>query len=130
MTEIRGTGHGEAKQGREDGKKRTCVDSEHDHWNHEDNLSLVRTQDPSPPHDDAIRDDKLDQNSRKRVRSWRVLVDDVTLLTLMRRMSNNVDSQADAERLVRIAATSRRMQEGELLLPSHIVTLLFNESTY
>lgn len=63
-----------------------------------------------------------------------MLVDDDTLdgiaLTLMRRMSNMVDSQADAERLVLIAATSRRTQEGELLLPSHIVTLLPNESTY
>ena len=69
MTEIRVTGHGEAKQGREDEKKRTSVDSEHDHWNHQDNLSLVRTQDPSSPHDDTISDNKLDQNSRKRVSS-------------------------------------------------------------
>jgi hypothetical protein len=63
-----------------------------------------------------------------------MLVDDVTLygivLTLMRRMSNSVDSQADAERLVLIAATSRRTQWGALLLLWQIVTLLFSESIY
>jgi hypothetical protein len=42
-------------------------------------------------------------------------------------MSNNVASQADADRLVRIAATSRRTQKEPSSLPWHSVTLLFNE---
>jgi len=39
--------------------KRTGVDYKHDHRNHQDNHALVRTQDPSPPDDDAVGDNEL-----------------------------------------------------------------------
>jgi hypothetical protein len=54
-----GTSHSEARQGQEVGRKRTGVDYKHDHRNHQDNPTLVRTQDPSPPYDDAVGDKKL-----------------------------------------------------------------------
>ena len=58
-----GTGHGEAKRGQEEERKRTSVDCKHDDRNHQDNLTLVRTQNPSPPDDDAISNDVLNQDS-------------------------------------------------------------------
>jgi hypothetical protein len=55
-----GMGHSEAKKGQEDGRKRTGVYYKHDHRNHQDNPTLIRTQDQNPPHDDAVGDDALD----------------------------------------------------------------------
>ena len=51
--------HSEAKQGQEDRRKRTGADYKHDHRNNQDNPTLVRTQDPSPPDDDAVGDNEL-----------------------------------------------------------------------
>ena len=59
------TNRGEVTQGQEEGRKRTGVDCEHDHRSHQDNPSLVRTQDPGPPDDDAIGDKILNQKSRE-----------------------------------------------------------------
>ena len=54
-----GMSHSEARQGQEDGRKRTGVDDKHDHRNRQDNPTLVRTQDPSPPDHDAVSDNEL-----------------------------------------------------------------------
>jgi hypothetical protein len=72
-----GTGYSEVKQGQEEGRKRTCVDWKHDHQNHQDNPTLVRTQYPSPPDNDAIGDNKLTHNSGRRVSSQGMLVENV-----------------------------------------------------
>ena len=40
---FKGTGHGEAKQGQEEERKCTSVNSKHDDQNHQDDLALVRT---------------------------------------------------------------------------------------
>jgi hypothetical protein len=47
------------EQGQEDGRKRTSVDGKHDDWNHQEDLTLVKTQDPSSPDNDAVGDNKL-----------------------------------------------------------------------
>jgi hypothetical protein len=60
-----GTVHGEAKRGQEEGRKRTSVDSKRDDRNHQDNPTLIRTQNPSPPDDDTIGNDILNQNFRE-----------------------------------------------------------------
>jgi hypothetical protein len=41
--------------------KRTGVDSERGDRNHQDNPPLVRTQDPSPPDDNAVGNNILNQ---------------------------------------------------------------------
>lgn len=55
-----GTGRVEAEQGQEE-RKRTGVDSKHDNRNNQDNPALVRGEDPSPPDDDVVGDDILNQ---------------------------------------------------------------------
>ena len=76
VNDFRGTGHSEAKQGQEEGRKRTDVDYEHDNWKHQNDLTLVRTQDPSPPDDDAVCDNILNQNSERWVSPQRMFADD------------------------------------------------------
>jgi hypothetical protein len=46
-------------QSQEEGRKRTGVNCEYDDRNHQDNPTLVGTQDPSPPDDDTVGDDIL-----------------------------------------------------------------------
>jgi hypothetical protein len=48
-------------QSQEEGRKRTGVNCEYDDRNHQDNPLLVGTQDPSPPDDDAVGDNILNQ---------------------------------------------------------------------
>jgi hypothetical protein len=55
----RGTGHGEATPGQEEGGKRTSIDCEQDHWNHQGNPTLIGAQNPSPPDNDAVGDNIL-----------------------------------------------------------------------
>ena len=43
----------------EKASKLTGVDGKGDDWRHQDSLIRFRTDDPSSPDDDAIRDDKL-----------------------------------------------------------------------
>jgi len=57
----------ETKQGQEEGRKRTDVDSKYDYRNHQESSTLVNTQGPSPPDDDDIGNDILNQNSERRV---------------------------------------------------------------
>ena len=71
-----GTGHSAPKQGQLEERKRTGVDCKHDNRNHQDNLTLVRTQDPSPPDDDTVGDNKL-KSSERRVSSRGIFTGDV-----------------------------------------------------
>jgi hypothetical protein len=54
-----GTEHGETKYDQEVGRKHTGVDSKHHDGSHQDNCTLVRTQDPSSPDNNAIGDNIL-----------------------------------------------------------------------
>jgi hypothetical protein len=56
---------------------RTGVDSKCNDRSHQDNPTLVRTQDPSPPDDDAVSDNKLNHNSGRRVSLRGMLVEDM-----------------------------------------------------
>jgi hypothetical protein len=58
-----GAGHDEAEQGQEEGRKRTGVDCKQDEGKPQEIPTLVRTQDPSTPDDDAISYDILKSNS-------------------------------------------------------------------
>jgi hypothetical protein len=65
-----------AEQGQEEGRKRTGVDCKEEERKPQENPTLVRTQDPSTPDDDAIGYDILKSNSGRSVSSRDMLADD------------------------------------------------------
>src|SRR6266850_2111136 len=66
--------------------------------------------------------------SDARARGWYSVLY-CTVLTLMRRMSSNIDSNTAAGSLPTLAATSCVRQTEALSLPKHAAILLLNEST-
>jgi hypothetical protein len=83
------------EQCQEGGRKRTGVDCKHDDRNHQDDLTLVRAQYPSPPNNDAVGDKKLNRDSKGCISLQGILMDDIrrpvlcTVLTLTRGISPN-----------------------------------------
>jgi hypothetical protein len=65
------------EQCQEDGRRRTGIDCKHNDRNHQDGLALVRTQDPSPPDNNAVGNNKLNQDSKRCISSQGMLVDGV-----------------------------------------------------
>lgn len=92
-----GTGHDEAEQGQEEGRERTGVDCKQEERKPQEKPTLVRTQDPSTPDDDAISYDILKSNSRRWVSSREMLADDVRVRVLCGLHGTDVDEKNAAE---------------------------------
>jgi hypothetical protein len=91
--------------------KRTGVNYKHDHRNHQDNPTLVRTQDQSPPDDDAVGDNELDEVlGDGSVHGECLWIRYSTVLTLMKRMFPNVSNQRPTDRRESLVICLERKQ--------------------